>query len=704
MYKENPFENSLWIAPDRDIGAASPIIRKRFVIDRYAECVTLFITGLGFFEARINGERVGNEYFQPVASDYEKREFKKILYPCHDSFTHRVYYNTYDVTHLLHDGENMLEIQLGGGWYVQRERTIEGELSFADRCKCIFSLDTGNALISSDGSETWTQSEIVSSELFIGETINPLAADGKEYEVSVIPHSDSMLSPSIGAPDRLIRTVIPKKIAENNGRTIWDVGENVSGVVRIFSKEGFCGKITLRFAEVICNGELDFQSSGAYTVIGSSGRAQIMTDEFIADGTCRTFEPKFVWHAFRYFDVCGEIDSPIVLVIHSDVAVTSSFESDSEGMNYLYDAYIRTELDNMHCSFPSDCPHRERLGYTGDGQITAKATMLMFDSKEFYRKWIRDILDSQDIMSGHVQHTAPFMGGGGGPGGWGSAVVVVPYHYWRHFGDESILRDVIPAIKKWITYLESHMENGLVVREEDGGWCLGDWCTLEKCEIPEPLVNSWYLIKDLEMLRVMCDAAGEPFDMRYESLYRKTLDAIKDTYFSNEVSNYQGLSLYGATLGLVDAEECVKYYKDLGHFDTGIFGTDILCDLLFKTGNCDVFARLLENDELGGYLYMKRRGATTIWESWCGDSSHCHPMLGAPVRQLFEGVLGIRQAEDSCAWREVIINPCLPSGMNFAKGSITTPRGIISVSLKRVDGNVNVDISVPEGISVVDVK
>lgn len=693
------FKNAVWITPDQNIGSASPVMTKRFNFSGKPTGAVLYITGLGFFEARLNGKRIGNEYFQPVASDYEKRKFDKLTYPCRDSFTHRIYYNQYDISEYLNEGENLLEVQLGGGWYIQTERIAEGNMSYGERCKCIFALHAGDETVVSDGSEEWKISQIICSELFIGEVIDPSVVS-ETRRVSVADAPESELSPSIGAPDRLVRTITPKKLGEKNGKTLWDAGENISGVVRVVSKAGYSGKITLRFAEEAKDGELDFNSTGAgYTCL--SGKKQIMTDTFICDRTRRVFEPKFVWHAFRYFDVEGETESCEVLVIHSDVSVTSTFESDSEGMNFLYDAYIRTELDNMHGSFPSDCPHRERLGYTGDGQITAQAAMLTLGSKEFYRKWIRDILDCQDPESGHIQHTAPFMGGGGGPGGWGSAVVVVPYRYWKNFGDTDILRECLPAIRKWIDYLVSHSENHLVVREEEGGWCLGDWCTLEKCRIPEPLVNTWYLVKQLGMLGEICGALGEPFDEKYETLRGDALGALRLTYFSGDTpENRQGFAVFGASLGLADPDDCAEYYDRLGHFDTGFICTDILCELLFSSGHGETFYRLLENDSPGGYLFMKRHGATTIWENWQPFSSHCHPMFGAPVRQLFEGILGLRQPKGSGGWEKVVFSPYLPEKMNHAGGSVTTPRGVIKVSLERRGGKVISDISLPDGVSV----
>lgn len=674
----SPLSAAKWISPD--VITPSPIISRTFSANS-SDCAELFVTGLGYFEAYINGNKLGSDKLSPNPTDYEPRQFSHITYPCRDRFTHRIYYKSFDLTGLILDGENLLEIQLGGGWFVQTERTAEGEMSYGDRVKCIYSLKLPDQTVNSDGSEKWRPSEIIYSNLFIGEIIDP-TVKSETRDVTVLPNPKSLLCPEIGTPDREIRTIKPTK----NGN-IYDAGENVSGYVRVKSKPGYVGEVTLRFSEEVNNGELNFLSSGAEYEC-SSGRIQIMTDTFVCDGSERTFEPKFVWHCFRYFDIVGEFADIEVVVVHADVPVTSGFESDSEGCNFLFDAYIRTELDNMHGSFPSDCPHRERLGYTGDGQITAEDAMLLFDSREFYRKWIYDILDCQDPDTGHVQHTAPFMGGGGGPGGWGSAVIIVPYRYWKCFGDTEILREAYPSMKKWIGYLTSHSENSLVVREEDGGWCLGDWATLDKCALPEPLVNSYYLVKTLGMMREIAEVIGEVFE--YDELEANTLKAIKETYFTGEYDKSQGKLVYGAALGLVTVGECADYYEKLGHFDTGFLATDMLCELLFEHGRADVFGKLIDGEECGTYLYMKRNGATTLWEYWYGGS-HCHPMFGGPTRQLFTGILGIKQLSPGFANYE--IKPQLPTSMNYAKGFITTPRGKLTVEVRRTENGLTVTSS-----------
>ena len=243
----------------------------------------------------------------------------------------------------------------------------------------------------------------------------------------------------------------------------------------------------------------------------------------------------------------------------------------------MYMLFISTQLNNMHGSFPSDCPHRERLGYTGDGQLCAPAAMLMLDCKEFYKKWIQDIIDCQDKLSGHIQHTAPFMGGGGGPGGWGSAIITVPFAYYKQYGDIEILKQCYDSCFKWIYYLKNHCENGLVTHEEKDGWCLGDWCTREKTVIPESYVNSCYFVKNLLLMEEIAEILGKPQDADCFSALRADAErAIIENFFDPLTHHFeegvQGADAYAVWCGIGNEktlDNIIKKYENLGYFDTG---------------------------------------------------------------------------------------------------------------------------------------
>ena len=279
-----------------------------------------------------------------------------------------------------------------------------------------------------------------------------------------------------------------------------------------------------------------------------------------------------------------------ILVIHSDCDVTSSFKSSSEGLNFLYDAFIRTQLDNMHGSFPSDCPHRERLGYTGDGQLGARPAMMFLDTKEFYRKWIQDILDCQDLKSGHVQHTAPFMGGGGGPGGWGCAIVFVPFEYYKQFGDIQVLKDAYEPILKWFGYLKTRMDNNLITREEEKGWCLGDWCVLEKLEMPAPFVNTCLFVKALRQFFKMAEILGKNDDLSsLKKLEQDLCEAIKANFLSDDghfCGGKNGADLFAYEIGLLDdsvMDEVAKDYEEKGN-------SEFICEVSLPIARAEALA------------------------------------------------------------------------------------------------------------------
>ena len=370
MEQNHPLSGCRWIGAAKE--CQSPILLRKFTAEKPL-AATLYITGLGYFYAELNGKAVADHYFQPVVSEYGPRDLSKFSYPLFDQLRYRIYYCTYDVTALMTAGENMLCVQLGNGWYRQPERIDEGPMTYGDQLKAIYCLELHYSdrvvRICSDGSEAWVESNIRYNNLFLGEVHDFAFIPGPEQPVVLLPEDPATLSPQIGPPDRCIRTLSPALVSEKDGIRIYDAGENISGVVRL-TAAGMPGeKVTLQFAEnLAANGTLDFRSTGSGSTC-AEGKPQIQQDICLCGPKPTVFESRFCWHAFRYFSVEGPGMDPTVLVIHSDAPVTASFDSDCEGLNFLFDAFVRTQLNNMHGSIPSDCPHRERLGYTGDGQV-----------------------------------------------------------------------------------------------------------------------------------------------------------------------------------------------------------------------------------------------------------------------------------------------------------------------------------------------
>lgn len=692
-------QGARWIAASAI--SESPIITRKFQVtkEQAKAGAEIYITGLGYFEAMLNDKPITEDVLTPLPSDYLPRDYRA-MGGLTDELTHRIYVCRYDISDLLQEGENKLTIQLGNGWYRQNERYIAGEVSFGDILRALYCIQLEGQTVVSDGSETWHNSHLTYNNIFIGEVWNMIYTDHYDKPVRVLEDFQVPLCEQIGAPDRVIRRIKPTFLHEKDGAGIYDVGENISGVVQVHTKTGWGKRTVLRFAEELApDGGLDVLSSGGQYLCKSE-RVQTQTDVFISNGQEQVFTPKFVWHAFRYFEVQGDIEDLTVMEIHSDTDIMAEFRSSSEGMNFLYDAFLRTQLGNMHGSFPSDCPHRERLGYTGDGQLCVASAMRMLDAKDFYRKWIQDILDCQNILNGHIQHTAPFANGGGGPGGWGSSVVLVPYEYYKQYGDKEILELCYPAMCRYIEYMQSRTEDGLVTKEEAQGWCLGDWCTLETCIIPPPYVNTYYLIKCLQLLQKIEGILGIcTHTEEYAALEQEYISHLKRHYQGADghfCEGIQGADAYAIDLGIAEPhliEALVDKYDKMGHLDVGHYGVRILFDVLFRYGKQDVALKLLESEEPGSYLYMKRKGATTLWEEWGGPNSHwkpgegsCshfHPVFGNIAYHMLSSVLGISQPEDSAGYGKLIVAPHIPEGLTYATGFMDTVKGRVTVNYRQ---------------------
>jgi len=661
------------------------------------EKAVISICGLGFFELYINGQKVSDDICVPAWSDYEDRGPRRLIYPLNDKGGHRIYYLDYDITSYVKEGDNELEIWLGNGWYNQHERNVEGDLWY-DIPKLAYSV----AITCTDGSTVWQDSDetltwkigpIYFNNTYFGEKWDfARLQEAKAQPVSVVAWTDSPLYKQECPADKERSVHKPVLVKEDANRRIYDAGSNISGYVRING----LGHVIIRYAENLTAGqELDFSSAGS--------ARQIQCDEYKTD-VRRSLKPKFSLKAFRYFEITGDAENVEVITVYSDIAVTASFSSDNENINWLYETYLRTQLNNTHHGVVTDCPHRERLGYTGDGQLACKAGMMLFDSKELYRKWIRDIMDCQDMESGHVQHTAPFYGGGGGPGGWGGAVVLVPWQFYQQYGEVSILKECWPHILKWFVYMKNHCENDLVTTEEKDGWCLGDWCTPGPVTIPEPLVNTYYYCKAMEHMLAIAEILGEDAKTAVavstadiQKQLEASLQAMKDNYYRKEPGSRQGGGAFLADLGIADAADLAaldaKYAAEAA-FDTGIFGTYILIQVLLKHGFADTaYALLTSEKENLSFGHMKNCGATTIWEDWNGGNSHDHPMFGAVTECLFTGFLGIQMEE--AGWKKLRIAPQIPAAVRYMEGSLETAAGRISVSYD-ADREQNYIVTVPD--------
>ena len=700
MTKEKYFGSASWVTFPESF--ASVLARKDFKAKNIVKA-ELAVIGLGFFEGYINGKLISEDRFLPLNTEFHKRTLTRAYGIWPEELAYRIYVTQYDVTHLIKEGRNCICFMLGDGWYSGCHHESYGTK------KLIFSV----VLTDSQGKITRVDSdgEVVCREGFIkrydmtdGEVQDftdyddnwlITQADCSHWERAVpceFPETRYMTSDC--PPDRVKEVISPAIIKVTDDYKIYDIGRNTTGnlVIMLPAQKGRAVRIT-GSEEKTSENELE--------------PTKIMEQEaeFICGNYEREASQKFTWHASRFFRVPADIKVVRFDVIYTDTDANSAFESDNEVLEWLYDAFINTQLSNMHTGIPSDCPHLERRGYTGDGQLACDAVMATVDARKFYDKWIEDISDCQDRISGHVQNTAPYVRSGGGPGGWGGAIVHVPFMYYKHYGDPSFMIKLYPQMKEYFRFLDNHSRGNLVSTDVKGEWCLGDWCTPTKIRIPPRFVNTYFYIKYIDEILTCKDVLKLSREeiKGYKEKRRLLADALTKTYYNPATGdfarNIQGANAFAIDLGLGTKKtfsNMVAVYDEKHlYYNTGIFGTDILTRVLFTHGRGDLAYRLLSSEGKYSFGNLMNQGATTLWEYWTGRRSHSHPMFGAVVAYLFRYILGINQEKDSYGYEKILISPVDIKATGKFSGKITVPAGEISVSAEYTESRAYFEIELP---------
>lgn len=710
MTRSHFFQNAAWVGKAQRTRDTFSILRGRFTVES-ADRVTLNLLGLGFFRCYINGICINPDTFLPLSSDFEAGAD-----PAGEVLSgHRIYVPTFDITPYAREGENIIAIYFGGGWYTHACRPFG--LPKVIYCVAVEGSGSTEYFVSDESCRigdgfvagyNFTQAEHHDYTAFADCFGGDFDDSGWEY-ATLTEDLDTEYCATDCPADALVETLTVTKLGEGeHGGIVYDCGQNTTGypVLKLTAPAG--ETVTVILSErALPDGRLDMTHHHGQSFIA------------VSDGTGRVVQPEFTWYGFRCFEVIGCAEPMGVKVVYADVPVSSTFACDNETLNWIYETFMHTMLCNMHTGHPSDCPHLERRGYTGDGQLTCHAVLTTLDAERFYKKWLTDIGDCQDTLTGHIQYTAPYINSGGGPGGWGSAIVEVPYQLYKHYGDLSVLTEYYPQMRRYIDYLEAHSAYGLVVSDKEGAWCLGDWCGPnvlypdkditshnQQVILPAAMVNTYFMVKSLEKMAEIARLIGKEEDIpayAEKIAYRK--GAIQAAYFNafdhNFIMNVQGANAYAVDLGLGDPHtygNLTRYYKKLGHYDTGIFATDILTRILFERGDAELAVDILTNHGDQGYEHWRRNGATTFHEYWDSNRSrsHSHPMFGAPVAYFFEYLLGIRQTPDSAGYARLVIEPLAVSRFGCMAGSIKTPKGTVAVSYEKQDGRVSFAVEIPE--------
>ena len=687
----------------------APQFIKRFNVDKDIKSAYAYISGLGYFELYINGKKVGDDYFVPNQTDYDEVKYIGLKYAFSGKTEKVLNYLGYDVKDYLKVGENTVEIILGNGFYKQKDRIVEGEFLY-DELKTIFELHFDGNIIKSDDSWTVKNSKITYNNIFYGEVFDESFNDDQEFKVEFAKEPQGKFLPQFAPCDKVMEEITPKKVCEG----LYDAGKCLTGFATIRVKGRPGDEVKIYYAEMLgSDGELDYTSTVGYE---ESDKNQIQMDKYIIGSIdVETYSPHFVWHGFRYVKIISEnteILDVSVKYIYTEMEERSSFWSSDKVLNDIHNLYINSQKSNTHGAVPMDCPTRERMGYTGDGQASSRSGMYSFSAHNFYKKWFLDIVGTQNKETGYVTHTAPFLGGGGGPM-WGTAISVVAWNLYQIYGDEEAL-NFTPNIKKWIDYLKSRLNaDGLVDREEEGSWCLGDWCLptgeawsepqFDKIKIPSELVNTFSYIYSMKIYLKMLEIKGEEDTATKKDLNSaiKTFnDAFLKEYYS---SGTEGCDVFPLFSEIVPKEKEKSVFESLlknielkdNHFDTGLFGTGYMLYVLDKFGRNDLALELIKNEDYPGYGYMVKNGATALWETWEGNGSKNHTALGAFDSWIFECLSGIKPIAENPGFKEFGVQPYFADGLENLKTKITTDYGDITLKWERKADMIKVNIGVP---------
>lgn len=689
---------------------------------------TLAACGLGFYEAFLNGKRVSDEYFKPVFTDYEPRDYTKNPQLAYHG-NHTVHVNFFDVSDGVRQGENELEFLVGNGFYNNNDKSKEPFVSFGDK-KLIFELfdGQGNSVACSSAQTLVAETE-KSSTLFLGDkwdftkshsdyvAAKPAAPVQGKFVCSYIPN------------DRLDRVIAPVSVRKINGGFLYDFGINHTGGL-CFTVQGKKGSsLHIEFGEVLNEDGTPNMLTGRWDHFEESENRFYyiyQTSEYHLSGGADSVYPLFCWRCYRYAYL--RCDEPVEITdmrsafIHTDLPHTGKFSCSHKGLMKIYDAAVLTLQNNLHAGTLSDCPHREKRAYTGDGQLAAEAMLYEFDSEAFLSKWLDDILCAQRD-SGFVPNSAPFISGGGGYA-WGNAIVEVPDLLYRMTGKTEYLSRAYAAIEKWAAY-----SYATIVEKQPndyGEWLLGDWLAPEMTVFDIEYMSHLCLYRVCERMSafaaVLQNGEGEEKFRRATAWLKARINA---RFFHEDTNVYcdgvQGENLFPLQWHIVAekhraalAEKVKQAYQNNGcHVDTGIVGTKALFDTLTENGMADIAERILTAETSPSFLDMLQ-GESTFSEHWSrkwpdyklaggdtivkggGDLSHCHPMFCSVLPTLYKRVAGLDLS--FLGQKRVVFAPLLCSSIEYSFSEKSTVYGAIKTFWRKTGCGAEIELTVPDGV------
>jgi alpha-L-rhamnosidase len=704
-----------WIARTTDSNVASaPLLRRSFVLDGKVKQARAYTCGLGYFELSLNGKRAGDDLLDPGYTRYDRRDL----------------YVTHDITSLLRRGSNAVGVVLGNGWLNVINKTAWGWDNAPWRsapkllCQLEIEFEDGRRLVVASGGD-WKTSEspIVYDTIYSGEVYDarheqagwnaPGFDDSAWTAALLVEPPRGVISAQMMPPIRVDQTFQAASINEPQpGVFVFDFGQNLSGNAQL-SVQGPAGaEVTMKYAERLATNGLVDQADIAQHVKRFDASQRFQTDVYILKGKGReVWSSRFDYDGFRYVEVRGfpgkpDKDSLRAVFFHSDVPVMGNFECSNPLLNRIAAAARRSYLGNLQ-GIPTDCPHREKNGWTGDAHLASELGMFNFFPSAVYSKWIQDITDEQRAdgkLPGIVPSSGWGYSWGNGPA-WDSALVLIPYYQYLYYGDTEEFRRHYDSLKRYVDYLTSRAKDGIV------NIGLNDWAPF-KTKTDAAITDTAYYYVDTKIVALAAGLLGKGEDERH---YREQAANIRRAFerrfyhpdtglYDNGSQTALSCALYQ---GLVEPQNKERVTSNLvaavakanWHVDTGILGAKYLLNALTENGRTDVAYRVAAQKDLPSWGWWIEQGATTLWEQWDGGASRYHVMFGDIDAWFYRALAGINPDPTAPGFKHFFVTPNAAGDLTSARAEYNSARGKIVSGWKIVNGEFRLDLRVPANIT-----
>ena len=696
---------------------ANPILRRGFRLRKAVRSARLYVSGLGYAEAYVNGRRVGDEVLDPGFTRYDRR----------------VLYRVHAAGHLLRRGRNAIGVALGRGFFGLAQRNVWGwhAAPWTGEPRLLLRLEVthrdGTRTVVKSGRDWRTTAGPTQDEaVYGGETFDARRAypgwsspgfrDAAWQGAAASPAPAGRLAPQQHEPIRVVSTLRPRSLRQvGRGVFVADFGRVLAGWARLHVPAAARLPVTLRYGERL-------GQDGRVAAFNTLVEGPFQTDRYLPSGRRgRTWEPRFTYKGFRYVEIVGLPGSPrprdvAARVVHSALRSTGRFESSGALLERLHSMARRTLTSNFH-GLPTDTPAYEKNGWTGDAQLAAEAALLNFDVRRLYRKWLADLRDSQR-PDGLVPAFVPDPGGGSPPFDesppWGAALVLVPWRAYMFSGDRRLLEEHYASMRRYVERELGRAPGGIHSSS------LGDWMPpgyFGNGPEDPALAGTAYAHESVRSLARIERELGRPQDAaRHHAAAQRIVAAFNAEYLDRAAGVYrtgsesayrQSPNVLALAFGLVPRElesaVMARLVDDLRRvgLNTGALGTKHLLRVLTRAGQVDLAHELVSARRYPGWGNWLARGATTFWEQWDGSRSLNHALLGIGVEEwLFEDLVGVRPLAPG--FRRVEVRPFLPSRLGRAGASLDTVRGRVAAGWRRMAGRVvELRVAVPPGAEAV---